>query len=326
MALSVVANLVKTILGSHDAKINKQIDEIKDHVKDLENAYDDLADAIERAYTMENYRVNYQRSLDNIDQRINAQRQIIALEEEKKEKDKDAIRDANDEIRDLEKERAELMQQFYEDWGSISNTGIKDQAEEWVSIWLDAFKETGDGLDALMDNWDEFFENLVIKQAASAIVSARLKKYIDMINAALESETPGLSLAQVLMNIKDQFKGEMEGINEDLKLFFESLGFTGGQGDLLLSDLQKGISNITEPQAAAIEAYLNSMRFAVFEQNNILYQMLDAIQAQYATSTDNPVLNELKGIRALVSSIDNRLSKVIVSRSAGVSSYVVKIS
>lgn len=326
MALSVVANLLKTILGSHDAKINKQIDEIKDHVKDLENAYDDLADAIERAYTMENYRVNYQRSLDNIDQRINAQRQIIALEEEKKEKDKDAIRDANDEIRDLEKERAELMQQFYEDWGSISNTGIKDQAEEWVSIWLDAFKETGDGLDALMDNWDEFFENLVIKQAASAIVSARLKKYIDMINAALESETPGLSLAQVLMNIKDQFKGEMEGINEDLKLFFESLGFSGGQGDLLLSDLQKGISNITEPQAAAIEAYLNSMRFAVFEQNNILYQMLDAIQAQYATSTDNPVLNELKGIRALVSSIDNRLSKVIVSRSVGASSYVVKIS
>lgn len=326
LALSVVANLLKTILGSHDAKINKQIDEIKDHVKDLENAYDDLADAIERAYTMENYRVNYQRSLDNIDQRINAQRQIIALEEEKKEKDKDAIRDANDEIRDLEKERAELMQQFYEDWGSISNTGIKDQAEEWVSIWLDAFKETGDGLDALMDNWDEFFENLVIKQAASAIVSARIKKYVDMINAALETETPGLSLAQVLMNIKDQFKGEMEGLNEDLKLFFESLGFSGGQGDLLLSDLQKGISNITEPQAAAIEAYLNSMRFAVFEQNNILYQMLDAIQAQYATSTDNPVLNELKGIRALVSSIDNRLSKVIVSRSAGASSYVVKIS
>lgn len=326
LALSVVANLLKTILGSHDAKINKQIDEIKDHVKDLENAYDDLADAIERAYTMENYRVNYQRSLDNIDQRINAQRQIIALEEEKKEKDKDAIRDANDEIRDLEKERAELMQQFYEDWGSISNTGIKDQAEEWVSIWLDAFKETGDGLDALMDNWDEFFENLVIKQAASAIVSARIQKYVDMINAALETETPGLSLAQVLMNIKDQFKGEMEGLNEDLKLFFESLGFSGGQGDLLLSDLQKGISNITEPQAAAIEAYLNSMRFAVFEQNNILYQMLDAIQAQYATSTDNPVLNELKGIRALVSSIDNRLSKVIVSRSAGASSYVVKIS
>ena len=326
MALSVVANLLKTILGSHDAKINKQIDEIKDHVKDLENAYDDLADAIERAYTMENYRVNYQRSLDNIDQRINAQRQIIALEEEKKEKDKDAIRDANDEIRDLEKERAELMQQFYEDWGSISNTGIKDQAEEWVSIWLDAFKETGDGLDALMDNWDEFFENLVIKQAASAIVSARVKKYVDMINAALETETPGLSLAQILMNIKDQFKGEMEGINEDLKLFFESLGFSGGQGDLLLSDLQKGISNITEPQAAAIEAYLNSVRFAVFEQNNILYQMLDAIQAQYATSTDNPVLNELKGIRALVSSIDNRLSKVIVSRSVGASSYVMKIS
>ena len=326
MALSVVANLLKTILGSHDAKINKQIDEIKDHVKDLENAYDDLADAIERAYTMENYRVNYQRSLDNIDQRINAQRQIIALEEEKKEKDKDAIRDANDEIRDLEKERAELMQQFYEDWGSISNTGIKDQAEEWVSIWLDAFKETGDGLDALMDNWDEFFENLVIKQAASAIVSARVKKYVDMINAALDTETPGLSLAQILMNIKDQFKGEMEGINEDLKLFFESLGFSGGQGDLLLSDLQKGISNITEPQAAAIEAYLNSVRFAVFEQNNILYQMLDAIQAQYATSTDNPVLNELKGIRALVSSIDNRLSKVIVSRSAGASSYVMKIS
>lgn len=326
LALTVVANLFKTILGAHDAKINEQIDDIKDHVKDLENAYDDLADAIDRAYTMAAYRANYDKSLDNIAQRINAQRQIIGLENEKKKKDEEAIRDANDEIRDLEKEREELMQQFYEDWGSIANTGIKDQAEEWVSVWLDAFKETGDGLDALMDNWDEFFENLVIKQAASAIVSSRIKKYVDLINEALESGTPGINLASILMGIKDQFKSDMEGINEDLKLFFESLGFTGGQGDLVLSDLQKGIQNITEPQAAAIEAYLNSMRFAVFEQNNILYQMLDAIKAQYTSSADNPVLNELKGIRALVSSIDDRLSKVIVSRSVGASSYVVKIS
>ena len=75
--------------------------------------------------------------------------------------------------------------------------------------------------------------------------------------------------------------------------------------------MQKGIQNITEPQAAAIEAYLNSMRFAVFRHTEQLDMLIQMIGMQYGTTADNPVVNELKGIRMVLDSIDSRLDSVI---------------
>ena len=209
--------------------------------------------------------------------------------------------------------------------GSVGDKGILSEAENFVSAWLDAYKETGDGLDALGDHWDEFFENLVLKQASSAVVSRRMKKYIDQINAAIDSGDTGLSLSQTFAQIGQNLKNELGEWNEDLKTFFDAVGIKGSQGELLLSDLQKGIQNITEPQAAAIEAYLNSIRFAVFEQNNILTNMLTAIQAQYSANDNDTMLNEVKAIRALVGSIDDRLSRVIISRNSSNSGYIMKV-
>ena len=46
--------------------------------------------------------------------------------------------------------------------------GVLSEAENFVSAWLDAYKETGDGLDALNEHWDGFFENLVMKKNKNA--------------------------------------------------------------------------------------------------------------------------------------------------------------
>ena len=165
----------------------------------------------------------------------------------------------------------------------------------------------------------------MLKQAASAVVSKRMKKYVDQINAAIDSGDTGLSLSQTFAQIGQNLKSELGAWNEDLKAFFDAVGIKGGQGEFLLSGLQKGLQNITEPQAAAIEAYLNSMRFAVFEQNNILTEMLSAIQAQYGSNDNSPMLQEVRAIRSLVASIDDRLSRVIVQRSSVNTGYAVMV-
>lgn len=325
IALQAVASLLASIFRAGDKRKEKQIQRLQYKVEDLQKAYEKLQTAIEEAYSFDDYNAVYNQSMRNLQEQRAAIQEQLALEKSKKKSDKDKIREYEDALDELAEKEKELREARYEAMGSVGEKGIRTEAENFVSAWLDAYKETGDGLDALKEHWNEFFETLVLKQAASAVVSRRMKKYVDQINAAIDSGDTGLSLSQTFAQIGQNLKSELGAWNEDLKAFFDAVGIKGGQGELLLSDLQKGIQNITEPQAAAIEAYLNSMRFAVFEQNNILTNMLAAIQAQYATSNDSPMLQEVRAIRSLVASIDDRLSRVIVSRNSGNSNYIVKV-
>lgn len=332
---SIITGTAKTIggifstiggfFGIGDKKKERQIKRLQEKVEDLQKAYEKLQTAIEEAYAFDDYNAGYNQSMRNLQEQRDAIEEQMRLEEAKKKTDKEKIREYEDALDELEEKEKELREARYEAMGSVSQKDILSEAENWVKTWLDAYKETGDGLDALGEHWDEFFENLVLKQAASAVVSKRMKKYVDQINAAIDSGVTGLSLSQTFAQIGQNLKSELGAWNEDLKAFFDAVGIKGGQGELLLSDLQKGIQNITEPQAAAIEAYLNSMRFAVFEQNNILTNMLAAIQAQYGSNDNSSMLQEVRAIRSLVSSIDDKLSRVVVSRSSQNTNYIVKV-
>ena len=317
--------LVGSLFSIGDKKKERQIQRLQEKIERLQTAYEKLEKAMEDAYAFDDYNAGYEKSMRNLQAQHEAVQEQLALEESKKKSDTDKIKEYEKTLDELEEKEKELREARYEAMGSVGDSGILSEAENFVSAWLDAYKETGDGLDALGDHWDEFFENLVLKQASSAVVSRRMKKYIDQINAAIDSGDTGLSLSQTFAQIGQNLKNELGEWNEDLKTFFDAVGIKGSQGELLLSDLQKGIQNITEPQAAAIEAYLNSMRFAVFEQNNILTNMLTAIQAQYSANDNDTMLNEVKAIRALVGSIDDRLSRVIISRNSSNSGYIMKV-
>ncbi len=317
--------LVGSLFSIGDKKKERQIQRLQEKIERLQTAYEKLEKAMEDAYAFDDYNAGYEKSMKNLHAQRTAVQEQLALEKSKKKSDKDKIREYEKTLDELIEKEKELREARYEAMGSVGNSGILSEAENFVSAWLDAYKETGDGLDALGDHWDEFFENLVLKQASSAVVSRRMKKYIDKINAAIDSGDTGLSLSQTFAQIGQNLKNELGEWNEDLKTFFDAVGIKGSQGELLLSDLQKGIQNITEPQAAAIEAYLNSMRFAVFEQNGILTNMLTAIQAQYSANDNDTMLNEVKAIRALVGSIDDRLSRVIISRNSSNSGYIMKV-
>lgn len=325
-AIGGAVKFVGSIFAIGDKKKERQIQRLQEKVENLQRAYERLGEEIQRAFEYDEYKAGYEQSLKNIQAQQRAINEQIALEKAKKKTDGKRVKEWEDALEKLKEDERALRNQFYEDWGSYGSESLRSAGEDFVSVWLDAFKETGDGLEALNGKWDEFFENLVLKQAASAVVNKRLKGYIDRINAVLDSS--GLSekdTAAMMKDIINDAKSEAGLINEQLKEWFSALGISGGQGELLLSDLQKGIQNITEPQAAAIEAYLNSMRFAVFEQNNILTNMLTAIQAQYGANDNNTMLNEVKAIRTLVGSIDDRLSKVIISRNSSNSGYMMKV-
>lgn len=314
-SIKAIGGIFQTIggfFGIGDKKKEREIQRLVEKVDTLDKAYQRLEKSIEDAYAFSDYNAGYEQMQDNLEQQKNYYNEMVRLEEAKKKTDDEKIKEYKEKLEEIADAEDELRQSRHEMYGSTND--VWSEANNWVDAWLDAYKETGDGLDALNDSWDEFYENLVKKQATSAIVGSRMKDYIDRINAVIDSNMDEYGYVDAFKEIGEAFKADSAEWNKLLKEFFEYAGIKGGSGDFILSDLQKGIQNITEPQAAAIEAYLNSMRFAVFRHTEQLDTLIATIQMQYGSGAENPVVTELKGIRSVLDRIDSRLSSVINTR------------
>lgn len=313
IALQTIVQLLVAIFAMHDKSLQKRIEEQQEKVEQLERAYDKLKDAVDSAFEAERLRSDSRKAVQNIKDRIKATEEMIRLEKQKKKVDKDQIKEWEEDIEDLNDELDEFKDNVTEAWGGFgSDDNYQSAVEDFTSAWLDAFNETGDGLDALNDKWDEYIDNLIKKQIGLAVMGPRIKRFMKMIDSFVgEGSDEGEYLSKSELDQLNALRGSLlDGINEEKKMYLEALGYTS-KGETVLSDLQKGIQNITEPQAAAIEAYLNSMRFAVFRHTEQLDMLIQMIGMQYGTTADNPVVNELKGIRMVLDSIDSRLDSVI---------------
>lgn len=297
------------IFGIGDKKKERQIQRLVEKVDTLDKAYQRLEKSIDAAYTFDDYNAGYNQMQQNLEAQKRAYEEMIRLEEAKKKTDDEKIKEYREKLQEIADAQDELRKERIEAMGST--TDYLSEAQSFVDAWLDAYKETGNGLDALSESWEEFIEGLFVKQGAAQIVSARLQKVIQQINDAIESGATDFDLADAVNKAREDWKKEAETIEPLLEQLFGSYGLGSGNGELILSDLQKGIQNITEPQAAAIEAYLNSMRFAVFRHTEQLDTLITTIQAQYGSGAENPVVTELKGIRGVLDNIYSTLRSVV---------------
>jgi DNA repair exonuclease SbcCD ATPase subunit len=321
-ALTLVAGLFSTILKAHDAGVEKQIEKVKDKVEELQKAYEKLEKAIENAYSTEAYETDYTKAQNNIEKQIAAYKEMINLEYSKKQTDKDKIKEYQDAIDDLEEQLEDLRIARIQAMGGFgSGSDYQQAAEDFVSAWLDAFKETGEGLDALDDKWQEFVENLFVKQAAYKKAGKLYEGIFSMIDDALDKGISGAGLEETLKAAQAQVDSANEQLDEYLKALAQVFNISP-DSESTLSDLQKGIQNITEAQAAALEAYVNSIRFYVAEQNTILRDLSAAIREQYSSS-DNPVLSVIKEIRDAVNNLSQRFFSVTEVKSGR--GYILKV-
>lgn len=317
-AIAGVGSLVKTIgaiSAIGDKKKERQIQRLKNKVDGLKDAYDRLHTAMERAYAFDDYNANFERQMANLVQQETHYREMIRLEMAKKKTDDEKIKEYQKALDEIAQTRQSIKDSRYEQFGSIAESGYLSEAESFVSAWMDAYQEVGDGLDALNGHWDEFLKSLTLKQMASSVVSKRMAKYIDAINSAIDEGVTGQDLAAITKEQINLAKTESAEWNEILKSWMEALGVTGA-GSSTLSDLQKGIQNITEPQAAAIEAYLNSMRFAVYRHTEQLDTLIAVVSSQYGGVDNSPMIVELQGIRGILDRIDTTLNSIIERRPA----------
>ena len=305
-AISGVAKAIGGIFAIGDKKKERQIQREIKFVEDLERAYQKLEKAIDNAYTFDTLKGSYDAAQKNIDAQIASYNKMIAAEEDKKKTDKDRIKEWQQAIEDLSEERKELLKSQVEELGG--GYDYSAMTEEFVNAWLDAFKETGNGLSGLEDNFEDFWQNIAMKQAVMGGASKIMQPFLDAVNKALEND---FKLDDSEMANIDQLSAKAkEDMNAFLEQWYNKWGDFMTQGEQSeLSGLQRGIQGVTEETAQIIEAYMASVRFYVADSNSKLTMIANQIVG--SDETTNPMLSELRSQTELIRSIRDMFGSVI---------------
>jgi hypothetical protein len=273
--VGVVTKLVSGFAKIHDQDYQDIIDKQAKEVERLGKAYEKLETATESAYSIQRLQ-QYNKELEsNIELQIASYKAMIAAENAKKDTDAEQIKAWNEEIEALTEQWDELKRSLIEGVGGVSKDNYRSQTRAFVDSWVSAFKETGDGLSGLKENFREFFDNIIAEQAALRVTEKFLAPFYDSLNTALDDLSLSVEESKSLREEADKI---MPQLSEALELIWNQLGGSRGEAEGGLSGLQKGIQGITEDTAQIIEAYLNSMRGYISEQvtyTKRLYEMFD---------------------------------------------------
>ena len=322
-AIMGVAQAIGGIFAISDKAKERKIQRELKHVEELDKRYQEINEALDRMYNSRQMAAYTKELNDNIDSQIESYERMRALEEDKKKSDQAKIDEYNQSIEDLNKRREEM----FAGQQSKATSGILDDAlsaaEGFVDAWLEAFKETGDGLSGLEGEFKDMLTNLVKRQAAMQIVGDYTKRYSDWLKNYINVEGGDTTLtAEEAKEWAERVKATFPELSALLENFFS------GTQDLLqeqgeLSELSKGIQGVTETTAQVIEALLNSMRFYVADSN----MRLRNIESAFANDdiSKSPLLNELRQQTALIRSIEEMFGSVIGRGGSSHSGGYVKV-
>lgn len=309
MGVQVISQVLGAIFGAKDKKLQKEIDKLDEDVEKLSKALEKLEDALEKNYAFASLRSDMQKINGNIDQQIAKRRRQIELEKDKKETDKDQIKDWEDEIEELQEKRAELRKEMIESLGGVED--YRSATREFVDAWVDAFNETGNGLQGLTDNFREFFKNIILEQAVMKGAGKIMEPLLNEINKSLGDyeiqnyeEQKIKALSEQKMKELDEFLNGLFGDNGMWNEWIDDKGQS-------LSGLQEGIQGVTEETAQIIEAYLNSIRFYIAQDNQNLADLRNFFIG--SEEDTNPILSQLKMQTELIRAIKDMFSSVIYS-------------
>ena len=275
IALQVVAKTISFIRKQEKKHRERELEALADKVDDLAKRYDKLSKAMSSAYDAQKVKElnrEMEKNLEN--QKIAIQRAIAINQMDKDAADPNSevsknIKKLKEQLDDLEEQEAERQASYIQKWGGLGDAESRMSfVEDMTQAWLDSFKETGDGLSGLEEQWNEYFDNIALKQLTLRTKKKAMDDYMNLIDKFVSEKSGGEELTREELDKLNKYKEILfQSYNEEMKKYAELLGIKGGQDTGTLSALAKGVQSITESQAEVIESYLNSIRMFVASSN-----------------------------------------------------------
>lgn len=257
--------------GTKDKKLQKQIENHQKAIEKLKERYSDLKDAIDKAFDIEQLAKYNDEMVKNLKTQNANLESMIKAEQDKKKTDNDKIEEYRKQIEANNKAIEEAEQSLTEQLGGFgTKANYKSAAEEFAKAWVDAYNEGSDALEALNDKFDEYIQNLIVKQAvqryAGKILEPLFQKINDAVTEGSEGGNNGLNLVKAeLDSIMTTGKDKLKAFSDMMKDYVDELGYKP-KGSSNISALQQGIQSVTESTAQALESILNSCRWYIAQQ------------------------------------------------------------
>ena len=276
IALKVVVKIISFIRSQEKKHRERELEALTDKVDELAKKYEKLEKAMSSAYDAKKVKELNEEMEKNLEyQKIAIQRAIARNQMDKDAADPNSevskeIKKLKEQLDDLEEQEAERQASYIQKWGGLGDAESRMSfVEDMTQAWLDSFKETGDGLSGLEEQWNEYFDNIALKQLTLRTKKKAMDDYMNLIDKFVsEKSLGGEELTREELDKLNKYKEILfESYNEEMKKYAELLGIKGGQDTGTLSALAKGVQSITESQAEVIESYLNSIRMFVASSN-----------------------------------------------------------
>lgn len=162
-AVQTVINVINMISSAHDNALEDDIKSYENRVNRLADAYDRLSDKIQKAYSFAMLAMSTNQGLTNLQEQVVAYESMIEAERNKKDSDSERIQDWTDKVEELRAKMEETKNAAVIEAGGIGGE-YKTAAQGFVDAWMQAFRETGNGLEALDQHFEDFLWDIAGKQ------------------------------------------------------------------------------------------------------------------------------------------------------------------
>lgn len=309
-SISAVGGLFSAIGSLFTIKDKKKEREIQKEIKlvdNLKDKYEELEEAIDDAYSLETLKESTDNAIENLEEQNKHYQEMINAEEDKKKTDSDRIKEWQKAIEENNKQIKQLEEEMISQVTGGAFDDLISAAESFTQAWLEAFKETGDGLSGLKSNFNDFIESILVRQASMMITSEFMKKWQNELSKYISEDDLELTVDEA-KRWADYVKQTLPALSESLENYLGTLAdknVIDDESDAEMSGLQKGIQSITEETAQALEALLNSIRFFSADSNEQLHTIVNTL---ITPTEDNPYLIELQNHTRLLGNISGVLN------------------
>lgn len=290
-----ITSIAKGVITISDADNKAVIEKQTERLATLERAYDKLEEAKNDAFDLQTKAYDLSAMQENIQEQIDSINKMRIAEHTKKDVDKQALKDYNNQIADLYEQSKELKEEWLSELRGIDLTSA---ADDFATAWVDALLNGEDAMVSFEENFDDMIKQMIIKQASLRVISNILKPLFDQLDLAFGDD--GVLSTDEITDIVGQVPTFIEQMNSAMEAIIKPMLEAAGLTSSSLSEtsgLQADITSIQEDTAGKLVSLLNTMRFVLYKDSERLESIDLSLFAINGLTADS--LNELRGIHNL---------------------------
>lgn len=278
-------------LFNKDAKKEKNIEKIQDQIDVLKRSYDNLGDAVDKAYSADASNLIDQQNEMLEQQKVLIQNQIIE-EKNKKKSDDGRIKEWEEQLEAIDKQIGENKEKQID---AIMGSDLKSAIDDFAQAYADAWSAGNDRAKSSKDLVKDMIKQMIMEslKAASSEPMERLRKkladfYKDGIISAWEREQIEKDAAAITKDLDSQFGWADEYLRGD------------EEGTSQADSSKGGFETMSQETGEELNGRFTALQISNEEIKNSMITVLGNLSSLCTTASDgNILLSEMRNLAVM---------------------------